>query len=90
MVLCVGHLGEQIREFAGDGSGFGMEVEYSFDGPVLRGTGGAIHQALPRLGENFFVIYGDSYLPCDYAAVQASFEASGKAGLMTVFRNLGQ
>jgi len=89
-VLCVGYLGERIRDFLGNGSAFGVEVEYSFDGPVLRGTGGAIQQALPRLGDSFFVIYGDSYLPCDYAAVQASFEAGGKPGLMTVFRNQGQ
>ena len=89
-VLCVGYLGERIRDFLGNGSAFGVEVEYSFDGPVLRGTGGAIHQALPRLGDSFFVIYGDSYLPCDYAAVQASFEAGGKPGLMTVFHNQGQ
>jgi NDP-sugar pyrophosphorylase family protein len=90
VVLCIGYRGEMIREFIGDGSRFGVDVDYSFDGAALRGTGGAIHQALPRLGGNFFVIYGDSYLPCDYAAVQASFEASGKQGLMTVFRNQGQ
>jgi len=90
VVLCVGYLGEMVREFVGDGSGFEVEVEYSFDGPALRGTGGAIHQALPLLGESFFVIYGDSYLPCDYGRAQEWFEASGKAGLMTVFRNQGQ
>ncbi len=90
VVLCTGYLGEMIREFVGNGSGFGMEVEYSFDGPVLRGTGGAIHQALPLLGDKFFTVYGDSYLPCDYSAVEAWFEASGKPGLMTVFRNHSQ
>jgi len=90
VVLCVGHMGERIREFVGDGSAFGMDVAYSFDGPVLRGTGGALQRALPLLGDQFFVVYGDSYLPCDYAAVQGFFEASGKQGLMTVFRNHGQ
>ena len=38
VVLCCGYLGEMIRDFAGDGSRFGLEVEYSFDGPVLAGT----------------------------------------------------
>jgi NDP-sugar pyrophosphorylase family protein len=90
VVCCVGFLGEMIREVAGDGSPFGLELQYSFDGPVLRGTAGAIHQALPLLEEQFFVIYGDSYLPCDYAAVQGFFEASGKSGLMTVYRNEGK
>src|ERR1041385_5020697 len=39
-VLCVGYLGEQIREYAGDGGGFGLSIEYSFDGPQLLGTAG--------------------------------------------------
>ena len=77
-------------EVVGDGSAFGLEVAYSFDGPRLRGTAGAIRRALPLLGEAFFVLYGDSYLECDYAAVQAAFEAAGKLALMTVFRNEGQ
>src|ERR1044071_9702153 len=65
VVLCVGYLGKMVREFAGDGSAFGLYVEYSFDGPTLLGTAGAIVRALPLLGPRFSVIYGDSYLPCD-------------------------
>jgi NDP-sugar pyrophosphorylase family protein len=90
VVLCLGYLGEMVRQFVGDGRAFGLEVEYSFDGPVLRGTAGAIHQALPLLGRAFFVLYGDSYLPCDYAGVEEAFVQSGKTALMTVFRNDGQ
>ena len=63
VVLCIGYLGEMIQEVVGDGSDFGLEVTYSPDGPVLLGTGGALRQALPVLGEDFFVLYGDSYLP---------------------------
>lgn len=90
VVCCIGFLGEMIVDIAGDGSRFGMEIQYSFDGPVLRGTAGAIHQALPLLEEKFFVLYGDSYLPCDYKAIEDYFEASGKSGLMTVYRNEGK
>ncbi len=89
-VLCLGHLGERVVEAVGDGSGFGLDVAYSFDGPELRGTAGAIRRALPLLGPAFFVLYGDSYLECSYGDVQAAFEASGKLALMTVFRNEGQ
>jgi N-acetyl-alpha-D-muramate 1-phosphate uridylyltransferase len=89
-VLCVGHLGHMIRDFVGDGARFGMAVEYSFDGAVLLGTAGAIRQALPLLGGAFFALYGDSYLPCDYAAVQSAFEAAGRPALMTVFHNQGR
>lgn len=56
----------------------------------LLGTAGAIKKALPLLDESFFVLYGDSYLTCDYAAVQQSFLASGKQAQMTVFHNEGQ
>src|SRR5271165_4562639 len=49
LVLCVGHLGEQVVERYGDGSAFGVRIEYVFDGPKLLGTGGALIQALPRL-----------------------------------------
>ena len=90
VVLCVSYLGEQIRDYARDGRSFGLPIEYSFDGPKLLGTAGALRRALPLLGDSFFVLYGDSYLPCDYAAVEKAFVAFGKQGLMTVFRNEGQ
>ncbi len=90
VVLCLGYLGEQVQEEVGDGSSFGMEVAYSFDGPELRGTAGAIRRALPLLGEAFFILYGDSWLECRYADVQAAFEAAGTRALMTVFRNEGR
>ena len=90
LVLCVGFLGEQIVELYGDGSRWGVKIEYVFDGPKLRGTGGALINALPRLGENFYVLYGDSYLPIDYAAVGEAFLRSGQLGLMTVFENQGR
>ena len=89
VVVCVGHLGEMVEEFAGDGSRFGLQVEYSHDGPTLKGTAGALRNALPLLGSSFFAAYGDSYLECDYRDVARRFEASGKLGLMTVFRNEG-
>src|SRR5471032_675300 len=87
LVLCVGYLGEKIVELYGDGAKWGMKIEYSFDGPKLLGTGGALIQALPKLGDAFYVLYGDSYLPIDYQAVGRSFADSGKEGLMTVFEN---
>jgi NDP-sugar pyrophosphorylase family protein len=90
VILCVGHLGKMIEQAIGDGGTFGVKIEYSYDGPTLLGTAGAIRAALPRLGESFFVMYGDSYLTCDYAAIEQEFSRRGKLGLMTVFRNDGQ
>jgi NDP-sugar pyrophosphorylase family protein len=89
VILCISYLGEQIQAYVEDGADFGLRVQYSLDGPTLRGTAGAIRQALPLLGSAFFVIYGDSYLTCDYTGVDRVFKASGKEALMTVYRNEG-
>ena len=87
IVFLIGHLGNAIQERLGDGSAFGVRLRYVSDGGQALGTGGAVQQALPILGDAFFVMYGDSYLECDYHAVQEAFLASGQRGLMTVCRN---
>lgn len=89
-VLCLGYLGDRIEREFGDGQSFGIHLRYSYDGPMLLGTGGAIRRALPLLDDTFFVLYGDSYLPIDFAAVARAFQQSGQPGLMTVYRNEGR
>ena len=89
VVLSVGYLGEQIADLYGNGAALGVSMEYSFDGPKLLGTAGAIRKALPLLPEQFFVLYGDSYLTCDYHSVEHVFRNSGLPGLITVYRNDG-
>ena len=89
-VLCLGHLGEMIQRDFGDGSAFGIRLDYAFDGPKLLGTGGALRRALPLLGNEFFVLYGDSYLPVEYRPIAEFFRHSGKLGCMTVYRNEGR
>jgi len=90
VVICAGYLGEKIVEYLDKNEKFGIEIHYSFDGPVLLGTGGAVKKALPLLGDNFFVIYGDSYLQCDYRLIQQAYQNSRKMGLMTIYRNEGK
>ena len=90
VLICAGHLGEKIQSFVGDGSSLGMDIEFSFDGTNLLGTAGAIRRALPGIAENFFVTYGDSYLRCDYSAIQSVFFRSEKSALMTVYKNSGK
>jgi NDP-sugar pyrophosphorylase family protein len=87
VVLCVGFLGDLIQERYQDGQSQGIRISYSFDGPKLLGTGGAIHKALPLLGEAFFVMYGDSYLRIDFGEVERAFRRLGRPGLMTLFHN---
>ena len=90
VVICVGYHSEPLIDFVKEGSAFGLMVTYVHDGEKLLGTGGAIKAAFPVLSENFFVMYGDSYLRCDYAAVQKTYENSKKLGLMTVYKNHDQ
>lgn len=90
IVMCIGHLGEQIIEKIGDGTSLGLNISYVKDGSQLLGTAGAIKQALSHLPDHFFVLYGDSYLSCHYSAIQKAFLKSRKQALMTVFKNQDQ
>ena len=90
IILCVGYRGELIEARIGDGADLGLEISYVFDGPELRGTAGAVRNALPLLGDAFFVLYGDTYLRIDYADVQHTFQSTGFPALLTVLRNEGR
>jgi NDP-sugar pyrophosphorylase family protein len=87
IVFLVGHLGHMVQNSLGDGSRWGVRLRYASDGPRPLGTGGPIRRALAQLWDAFFVLYGDSYLECDYTAIGRAFVASEKSGLMTVCRN---
>jgi MurNAc alpha-1-phosphate uridylyltransferase len=87
VIYCLGHLGEQVVAALGDGRRRGMRFDFVMDGPTLLGTGGALRRALPQLGNRFFVLYGDSLVTCDLAAIERAHDGSDRACLMTVFPN---
>ncbi|WP_241179982.1 nucleotidyltransferase family protein [Humisphaera borealis] len=93
VVMCLGYRGEMVAEHCGDGSRYGMNLSYAFDGEKLMGTGGAIAGAKRLLGSKpddvLWVMYGDSYMDIDYVAVLDAFLAnpSHPLGLMTVLKN---
>lgn len=90
VVLCVGYLGDMIRDVVGNGASLGLKVSYSEDGPNLLGTGGALAKAIDLLGDHFFVLYGDSFLPLNFSVVQSAYEKSKLPSLMTVLKNQNQ
>ena len=90
IVLCVGFLGEKIQEHVQTLKLNELMIQFSFDGEHLLGTGGAIKKALPMLGDRFFILYGDSYLPINYELIEEAYKRSQKSGLMTVFHNNGR
>lgn len=89
IVLCVGYRGEQVQARVGP-EHLGMRIRYSYDSPGLDGTLGAVRRALPLLGERFLILYGDTYLRIDYAAVADAWLRSRLPAVMTVLRNDGR
>jgi N-acetyl-alpha-D-muramate 1-phosphate uridylyltransferase len=88
VVISAWYKGHMIQDFIGDGQRFGMQIDFVFDGDTPLGTGGAARKAMNHIEGPFFVLYGDSYLACDYKNIQAFFEKDNQPGLMTVYRNL--
>jgi NDP-sugar pyrophosphorylase family protein len=91
VVYCIGHLGELVRDYVGDGSAWGINTSFVDEGDRLLGTAGALRLASDGnvLDESFFVVYGDSYLSVDLSSVEKAFRSSECPALMTVFRNAG-
>lgn len=67
LVVNIAYLGEQIREFLGDGKRFGASIVYSEE-PYPLETGGAILRALPLLGEApFITVNADVWTDFDFS-----------------------
>ncbi|MGD1237799.1 sugar phosphate nucleotidyltransferase [Mycobacterium seoulense] len=92
VVYSIGYLGDAIRAYVDDGSRWGVSVVYVDEGEHLRGTAGALRLALDAgvLEEDFLVLYGDSWLQVNPAAVLESLRGRPEPALMTVHRNDGQ
>ena len=89
-LFLVGYRADQIEAYYGDGHAYGIQVQYSHDGLELKGTGGALQQALPLLEDSFLLLYGDSFMDIDYQEVVYRYRlerATGKLALMTLLEN---
>lgn len=90
IILCLSHFHDQIEQHVGDGSKYGLHIQYSLDGESPLGTGGALRKAVHLVRNECAVLYGDSYLDIDYASVYKAFKKSNKQALMTVLKNNDQ
>ncbi len=86
VVLCIGHMGEQIEMHFGDGSRYGVNIKYSVEDKLL-GTAGALKRAEGLLDDVFFTLYGDSYLFLDFSLCMSYFRSQNKIALITVYKN---
>ncbi|MFK0159767.1 NDP-sugar synthase [Streptomyces sp. NPDC090499] len=76
VTLAIGHLGEIIRAYVGDGSQWGVAVDYATEESPL-GTMGPLLNLRHRLPESFLVMNGDILTDLDYADVLGRHRASG-------------
>lgn len=87
IILCIGYLGKQVKDFFGNGGSLGMRIRYSEETDRLLGTGGALRQSKDLLDSHFFVINGDTYLPIEYNKLDGAFLKSRKNALMVVYES---
>ena len=86
VILCTGHLGDQIKKFVGNGKKFNLSIKYSHEKKLL-GTGGAIKNAFPFIKNNFFIMYGDTYLPINFKKIQDKYIKSKSKAMITIYKN---
>jgi MurNAc alpha-1-phosphate uridylyltransferase len=76
LVVNHAHLGEQLLTALGDGSDYGVHIDYSAEPPGALETGGGIFNALPLLGEApFVVVNADIWTDFDFAVLPEEFES---------------
>ena len=89
LLILLGYRGEMVSDFFGDGSRYGVSIDYSTEQPSPLGTGGALRNALEKLEDDFVLLYGDSYLPIDYRPAVDDFRQAACRGLLVVYDNHG-
>lgn len=83
LVVNLSWQGARLRDYLGDGARYGVDLQFSEEGPEPLETGGGIHHALPLLGpEPFWVVNGD--ISCDFPFVMRSLPAGTLAHLVLV------
>jgi NDP-sugar pyrophosphorylase family protein len=87
VILCTGYLGNQIKKYVRDGKKFNLNIKYSVEKKKLLGTAGCIKKALPLLSNNFFVIYGDTFLPIKFNKIQEAYVKKKAKALITIYKN---
>jgi len=80
-------LGEQLEQTLGNGSSWGIKIQYSPENEALE-TGGGVYQALPLLGEDaFLLINGDVWTNWDYSEVMNTSLQEGELGHLWLIDN---
>ena len=85
VVINLGHLGSKIPEGLGDGSQWGLSIQYSNEGSEPLETGGGMTKALPLLGkETFLLVNGDVWCDLNFSTIPQSLSENDQALLFLV------
>jgi MurNAc alpha-1-phosphate uridylyltransferase len=83
VIINTAWLAEKIHQQLGDGSAYGVNIQYSDEGEALETAGGIIH-ALPLLGdEPFLIVNGDIWCDIDFSSL-SNLKPSTQAHLILV------
>ena len=82
IILTVSHLGQIIMDYFGDGSQFGVQIEYYFEKEPL-GNAGALFKIKDKLGSDFLLLNADAMFDVDFNRFVAFHKEKG--GLVTLF-----
>jgi mannose-1-phosphate guanylyltransferase / phosphomannomutase len=86
VALLIGHLGDQIRDFCGDGSGFGLRITY-FEEPQPLGTAGSLKLAEGFFSDDFLVFYGDVMMELNLGRLLAFHKCKGADATLVLHPN---
>lgn len=87
LIMVIGHLGEKIQEYFGDGSNFGVHIEY-FVEEVPLGTAGSFYYLKDMLKEDtFLMMSGDLLFDIDFERMVRFHKEKGSAATLFVHPN---
>lgn len=82
VMINLSYLGAQIRNHCGDGSQYGLAIQYSQEGPEPLETGGALNHCLDWIdGDAFAMISTDAYCDLEYTALAHSLSSLSRREL---------
>jgi len=86
VLLLLGYLAEAVQDYCGDGTRWGLQIEYVVSS-VEDETGRRLKRAARALDPTFLLLYCDNYWPMPFERMWQQFMASGAQGMLTVYRN---
>ena len=85
VLVSTGYLGRTIQEYFGDGSDFGVKIEYA-NSPRPLGTGGQLKAAESKIRGRFLCLYGDALLKFDLGKLLAFHAKRSATATMALMR----